>query len=102
MTLFLALVAVFAVYLVGAINQQRQALAWERRPGRARDKHEPAARCRWEARLCAAGAEIEQLRLHAGEQAQTLPDLRGLLVGLHNESAINALIALYTTAATGR
>lgn len=86
------------LYRRGATNAERQALAWERRPGRTRDKQPPADRCRWEARLCAAAAEIEQLRAHAAERGRVLPDPRGLLAGIHDESATTALIALYAAA----
>jgi len=80
-------------------NAERQALTWERRPGRTRDKQPPANQCRWQARLCTAAAEIENLRAHAATPGRSLPDPRGLLAGIHDEPTAAALIVLYTAAA---
>lgn len=88
------------LYQRGAINQERQALAYELRPGRARDKTGPAALNRWGARLCAAGAEIERLRARAAAHDRDLPDPRMLLADVHDDRAVEALLRLYTLAAS--
>lgn len=89
-----------ALYQRAAINQERQALAYELRPGRARDKAGPAALNRWGARLCAAGAEIERFRARAATHGRDLPDPRMLLADLHDDRAVEALLRLYTLAAS--
>jgi hypothetical protein len=90
------------LYRRATTNQRSQALAWDRRPGRARDKRPRAALYRWEARRCAAAAQIEQSRAHAADQGRALPDPAVLLDAVHtDDSATQALIALYTAAAAG-
>lgn len=81
-----------------ATNQERQALAWERRPGRARFTQPHATECRWEARLCTVAAQIEQRRARAAERGHALPDPHVLLAGIRDDDGLQALVALYTEA----
>lgn len=92
------------VFRRAATNQERQALAWEARPGRTRDKQPAAARCRDEARGLTAAADIEQLRAAAAERGRQLPDPMPLLRHLDlrysgSDEAVQTVVALYTTAA---
>jgi hypothetical protein len=93
------------IYRRAATNHELQALAWERRPGRVRNKRESVTRCRRDAQLLTAAADIEQLRASAAMRGRKLPDPRQLIaaIGDHmfitKDSAIAALIALYVAAA---
>ncbi|MFI5614730.1 hypothetical protein [Amycolatopsis sp. NPDC051903] len=89
----------YRILLRAVINQQRQAVAWELRPGRARDKQVQATHCWSEARLAGVAAEIEQLRATAVWQKRNLPDPLVLLEGIRDDRALEALIDLYTAAA---
>lgn len=87
-----------------ACNQQRRALACERRPGRARDKNPSAQRCRDEAHLLTGAADIEQLRADAAGRGRPLPDPLPLLRHIDmrvggSDEALETLLALYTAAA---
>lgn len=93
-----------AIYRRAATNQERQALAWERRPGRTRDKQGPVAQYRAGAQLLTTAADIEQLRAHAAERGRELPDPMPLLQHLDlrvygGDAAVQTVLALYTAAA---
>ncbi|MEU4673943.1 RRQRL motif-containing zinc-binding protein [Amycolatopsis sp. NPDC023774] len=84
-------------------NLQREALVWERMPGRTRTKQAPMAANRRSAAVAAAGVELEQLREHAARHRRELPDPLPLLGDLEHrpvsEHTFPTLIALYTAAA---
>lgn len=84
-------------------NLQREAIVWERLPGRTRTKQAPMATNRRSAAVAAAGVELEQLREHAARHGRELPDPLPLLGDLEHrpvsEHTFPTLIALYAAAA---
>lgn len=86
------------------LNQQRQALACERRPGRTRDKQRTLWRCQDTAQLLTAAADIEQLRAETTGRGRQLPDPLPLLRHIElrvggSDEALETVLALYTAAA---
>lgn len=88
----------------GVLNQQRQVLACERRPGRTRDKQRRLRQCRDMAQLLTAAADIEQLRAETAGRGNQLPDPLPLLKHIElrvggSDEALDTMLALYAAAA---